>query len=287
MTGLDRQIAAWCEGTLGPHAVLTTASSLDHRGRVVRVRDTNGDEYIVKIHGSRQKHQREIRAYRQWLGVLHGRVPRLVAVEPTLRVIIVSAVPGTPVPSTHRSPTREAGLHRQAGELLDRLHHAIPARQRPELTNHLIKRASWWLGQAADLLPVPDHRFIQHHLTALTDLGPLDAVVCHLDYQPRNWLVDEIGILRVIDFEHTRIDLRPRDLVRLNFRSWIDRPDLRDAFLVGYGRRLTDTETLAVSHCAAIDVLTALVRGNTTDNPSLTEYGRATLSRLREDAASP
>jgi thiamine kinase-like enzyme len=190
------------------------------------------------------------------------------------------------VPSRHWSSARESGLHEQAGELLSRLHHAIPARQRPELTDYLINRASQWLDQAADLLSEPDRRFIQRHVAGLTDLGPLDAVVCHLDYQPRNWLVDETGTLRVIDFEHARIDLRPRDLVRLAFRSWTDRPDLRDAFLAGYGRRLTDTETRAVFYCAAIDVLTAIVRGNITGDAGLAEHGRATLRRLRADPTS-
>ena len=68
----------------------------------------------------------------------------------------------------------------------------------------------------------------------------------------------------LIDFEHARSDLPARDLVRLRFRVWPSRPDLRDAFFDGYGRRLTDAEDELIWHLGALDALTALARGHQT-----------------------
>lgn len=104
---------------------------------------------------------------------------------------------------------------------------------------------------------------------------------CHLDFQPRNWLIGKPGEVSLIDFEHTRTDLPARDFVRLWFRVWATRPDLREAFLDGYGRPLTQAEDQLIWHLGAIDALTALARGHETANPELTASGHATLRQLQ------
>ena len=61
---------------------------------------------------------------------------------------------------------------------------------------------------------------------------------------PAPQLADQhAGDVSLIDFEHARINLPARDFVRLRFRIWAARPDLRDAFLDGYGRPLTKPKT--------------------------------------------
>ncbi|MFD6771075.1 phosphotransferase family protein [Micromonospora chalcea] len=80
---------------------------------------------------------------------------------------------------------------------------------------------------------------------------------CHLDFMPRNMIHGDDGILRLIEFEHSRYDLPARDLVRLATRIWPHRPDLRDSFLHEYGHpSALDREVL--EHCAHLDALTTL-----------------------------
>jgi thiamine kinase-like enzyme len=106
-------------------------------------------------------------------------------------------------------------------------------------------------------------------------------VPCHLDFQPRNWLLGPAADLYLVDFEHARTDIPLRDLVRLRFRAWPGRPDIKDAFLNGYGRDLTSSDTETIQHLGALDALTAIARGHQTGDPHLIESGHLTLRQLR------
>ena len=75
---------------------------------------------------------------------------------------------------------------------------------------------------------------VRHHLHALSNLGPIAAVPCHLDYTPRNIIIQPTGDVAAIDFEHARYDLSARDLVRLSTRVWPDSPHLCQALVEGY-----------------------------------------------------
>ncbi|MEU8182108.1 phosphotransferase [Micromonospora sp. NPDC049047] len=90
-------------------------------------------------------------------------------------------------------------------------------------------------------------------------LAPLSTVPCHLDFMPRNMIYGGDGIVRLIDFEHSRYDLAPRDLVRLATRIWPLRPDLRESLLNTYGP-LTAANENVMQHCAHLDALTKGVR---------------------------
>ena len=79
--------------------------------------------------------------------------------------------PATPLPR-HRTCTR---LPWFPGWLDDRIRH--------------------WTSQAKTLLSAEDATVVDSHLTALTMIGITHGVPCHLDFQPRNWLVDESGNL--------------------------------------------------------------------------------------------
>lgn len=244
---------------------------------VVRVRDARSQEFIVKQHGTRSKHDREVHAYRHWTASLGLSAPRLIAADSATMTIVITALPGQPCSG---DPT--AATHHQAGALLRRFHDTEPARELPWFPGWLDGRVRHWTSQAKTLLPAEDATVVESHLAALRTIGIPRGFPCHLDFQPRNWLVDESGSLSLIDFEHSRTDLPARDLVRLRFRVWPSRPDLQDAFFDGYGRRLTDAENELVWHLGALDALTALVRGHQTSDPALTTSGNATLSQLRQ-----
>jgi Ser/Thr protein kinase RdoA (MazF antagonist) len=244
---------------------------------VVRVRDARSQEFVVKQHRSRSKHDREVHAYQHWTAALSPSAPRLIAADSAVITIVVTTLPGQPC-----SGDPKAAEHHQAGALLRRFHGTEPARELPWFPGWLDDRVRYWASQAKTLLSTEDATVVDSHLTALRMIGVPHGVPCHLDFQPRNWMVDESGNLALIDFEHARIDLPARDFVRLRFRVWASRPDLQEAFFDGYGRRLTDAEDEAVWHLGALDALTALVRGRQTGDPALITSGHATLSQLRQ-----
>jgi len=244
---------------------------------VVRVRDSRGQEFVVKHHASRSKHDREVNAYRHWTAALGTSAPRLIAVDSATMTIVITTLPGRPC-----SGDPKAAIHHQAGTLLRRFHDTEPARELPWFPGWLDDRIRHWTSKARTLLAAEDATVVDSHLTALRMTGVTHGVPCHLDFQPRNWLLDESGNLSLIDFEHARTDLAVRDFVRLRFRVWPSRPNLQDAFFDGYGRRLTDAEDELVWHLGALDALTALARGRQTGDRALTTSGHATLRQLRQ-----
>lgn len=244
---------------------------------VARVTIASGDEVVVKQHATRAKHEREVHAYCHWTGSLGSSAPALIAVDDHAMIIVTSAIPGRA-----RARNLPAQAHQQAGALLRRFHDAEPPRSLPWFHGWLRDRAAHWHRQAAVLLPATDAAVIDSHLAALADADIPPGGPCHLDFQPRNWLIGTSGDVSLIDFEHARIDLPARDLVRLRFRIWAGKPDLRDAFLDGYGRPPTQAEDQLIWHLGAIDALTALARGHQAADPELTTAGHATLCQLRQ-----
>lgn len=245
---------------------------------VARVATASGEEFVVKQHLTRLLYEREVNAYRRWTSALGSSAPTLIATDGPAMITITSALPGrSPGPADLTAPA-----YRQAGALLRRFHEAEPASDLTWFPGWLQERASHWSSRAGPLLPTTDVRVIHSHLDALSQMGIPRGGPCHLDFQPRNWLIGNTGDVSLIDFEHARTDLPVRDLVRLRFRAWAGQPHLRDAFLDGYGRPLTQAEDQLIWHLGAIDALTALARGHENSDPQLTAAGRATLRQLRD-----
>jgi aminoglycoside phosphotransferase (APT) family kinase protein len=247
-------------------------------GAVIRVATESGQEFVVKQHRNRTHHEREVHAYRHWTTALGPSAPLLAAADDAEMIIAVSVLPcASPDPGGC-----SAEVHRQAGALLRRFHEAEPPVALPQYGDWLRERVTYWSSRAAPLLTPDDTSVVQYHLAAIERTTIPPGRPCHLDFQPRNWLTSQDGAVSVIDFEHARIDLPARDLVRLRFRTWPGRPDLRDAFLDGYGRPITPDEDSLAWHLGALDTLTALARGHANADPELVEVGRDTLRQLRE-----
>ncbi|MFI7598264.1 aminoglycoside phosphotransferase family protein [Actinoplanes sp. NPDC049681] len=251
-----------------------------HNGTVVLRAVTAVGEVIVKVHRGSDRHRQEVHAYRHWAPALSDLVPRLLAYSDDPPAIVISALAGRPLAVSHLTPGLEAEAYRQSGELLQRLHTAGPPSTEPNLPCWLAERGEYWLALAETLLPATRRAEIRAHLHALANLGPIPAVPCHLDYTPRNLLCatpdtptacagtqqHRMGggnptsiSIGAIDFEHARYDLAARDLVRLATRTWIRRPDLEHAFLMGYGP-LDDIDRQVIEHCSHLDALTNVVR---------------------------
>jgi Ser/Thr protein kinase RdoA (MazF antagonist) len=283
--------AALCDRTLGTWHGAEAFPTQRTTSSVWRVRDSHGQDFVVKQHLTRTRHDREVHAYRHWTMPLDGHVPSLIAADDANLAVLLEAIPGTPADRARLDAAERAVVHHRAGALLRTLHGTPlgdlpPHAQEPagHPADRLRQRFIHWRNLAGPQLTDDDIRLLDRAALPLADLGDLPVGVCHLDYQPHNRIVGNSPStdLHVIDFEHTRPDITVRDLVRLEVRCWATRPPFREAFFDGYGRQLDDREVQALHACAAIDVLSSLVRGQATGNHSLVRHAHTTMGWLRD-----
>lgn len=196
---------------------------------VLRVRQ-DGSDRTVKAFGPRNHHfERELRGHREFTAPLvpDRRAPRLVRADEDARLLLLTWLPGRLVEG---DPSAGApGTHRQAGELLARLH------DQPGVTSTtwLAERRDRTLRWCAQPHRIPPAVVEQVRSYPWAE-GQVDLVPTHGDVSPRNWVVHD-GVVSFIDLG--RADLRPAasDLFRLQDRAWRGRPDLEAAFFQGYG----------------------------------------------------
>jgi Ser/Thr protein kinase RdoA (MazF antagonist) len=228
---------------------------------VWRLTSASAGCWYLKRHSSARFHARDVAALRGWARALGpGRAPELAATDPELLVMVVTAVPGQPVPGSRLSAGEERAVHRQAGLLLRRLHESPVAPGAGADASLMASRVGIHLDQASGLLTPAQWSLVRNCATRLARLGPrVPAVACHGDFQPRNWLWDAPGSqLGVIDWERAEPGPAVRDLVRLEYGPWDRGPDLREEFLAGYGRALTHEERELLACHAVLDALSGL-----------------------------
>ncbi|MFI1979321.1 phosphotransferase [Streptomyces wedmorensis] len=247
--------------------------------RVLRLVDAEGNEFFAKQHSERERYVRELQAYLSWGAHLIGHVPRLVSQQDMTCTLLLTAVPGVRADTlAPGSPEEERG-HYEAGRVLGKLHRATSVPPSGAVGTELAQRLRDWIARAdrVGLISAVERNGLSHSADDLANT-PMDSATCHLDYQPRNWLVgDTFGLC---DFEHMRRDARIRDFARLEFRRWQAAPNLRTAFFAGYGQPLSETEQRLLESFGAIEAVTALVRGHEQDDPALSAHGRNVLARL-------
>ena len=177
--------------------------------------------------------------------------------------MVVTAVPGEPVPGLSLSAREEQQVHRQAGRLLGRLHESQRVAGAGEDVSRMTSRVDGHLDQVGGLLTAAQRTLVRDCASRLACLGPrVPAVASHGDFQPRNWLWDTAsGRLGIIDWERAEPAAAVRDLVRLEYGPWDGRPDLREDFFAGYGRMLTPEEDETLFCHAVLDALSGLVWG--------------------------
>ena len=220
-------------------------SWLRGKSAVIEVRDLAGETWFVKQHRETRWYRSEVAAYRRWVPALGDRAPTLRAFDDGLRVLVLSAVGG-------REPDwLDPAVQHDAGSLLRRLHDADQPQPWPDMVGEKLGQFDQWETRAAGMLSSAELAFVRSELRALDDVPVPLRVACHLDFSPRNWLMTDRG-LAVIDFEEAGPEAWCNDLGRLFFGWWRDPlaagrprrrgPDLQDAFLDGYGRRLVDDD---------------------------------------------
>jgi Ser/Thr protein kinase RdoA (MazF antagonist) len=258
---LPGQFAALARQVAGQITDVTDCSWQRDTSAVWRLSSASGGCWYLKRHSSGRFHEREVAALRNWAPALGpGRVPELAAADPEILVMVVTAVPGEPVLGLHLSTREEQQVHRQAGQMLGRLHESRLVPGAGEDASRLTSRVDAHLDQAGGLLTPAQRAMVRDCASRLAWLGPrVPAVASHGDFQPRNWLWDTAsGRLGIIDWERAEPAPAVRDLVRLEYGPWDGRPDLREDFFAGYGRALTLEEDETLFCYAILDALSGL-----------------------------
>ncbi|MFJ2554040.1 MULTISPECIES: aminoglycoside phosphotransferase [unclassified Streptomyces] len=266
---------------LAHHCLGTVEIAPDPRlpPRVMRLVADDGRHFIAKQHAKRDRYAGELGAYGAWGTHLTGHAPELVGRDDATFTLLLTALTGDRADTVAPGSPEEELAHHEAGLVLGRLHRATSMPQGGAVGAALAERFQWWIDRAAHaaLIDAAEEHLLKHH-AAILGTSHMDSAVCHLDYQPRNWLIgDTLGIF---DFEHMRRDARVRDFARLEFRRWQAAPHLRTAFFDGYGRPPNDTERRLLESFGAIEAATALVKGHQECDSTLSAHGRTVLSRL-------
>ena len=193
-----------------------------------------GSEYIVKASDEGDHHLlRELRAHDGATDVWEpeGRAARLRYADAGRRIIVLDYLPG--VLAAGSAAATDPDVHRQAGALLRQFHDQASS-DGTEAEDAAARRVLAWLDGPHRI----DERTAGKLRAALAEASVAPApptVPTHGDWQPRNWLVDEDGTVRVIDLG--RFALRPAvtDFARLAAQEWRDDPAAERAFFEGYG----------------------------------------------------
>jgi Ser/Thr protein kinase RdoA (MazF antagonist) len=265
---LDEALA-WCRSALGPADMLSEHSREHggHESAVHRLRAGSGICYL-KVHQSREHWHNEVHAYERWARAFGQHAPELLAVrdrEPL--ALVIGGLPGKTVDDVPLSPQQERAVWRAAGEALVAFHEV----EQGQGFGPCLRDGAWAEAPQTDAVAYVANRFgsqVEHAVQAGyvngEELSVLRAaqkltgafrgekpVPCHRDYGPANWLVNADGSwVGVIDFEFCHWDVRVADFSRYPDWTWLNRPDLIDAFFAGYGHppAAREEQQLLVAH---------------------------------------
>ena len=246
---------------------------------VVEVRTDGGRALIVKSHHDAYRNDLERAAYERWVPAIAERAPELVAWSEDARGVLVLAKLAAGAPAPELAPS----VYADAGRVLRRFHGAGEAVVDPGWAATRLDNLRSWIDRLPEgLIADDDVAFVEREAAVLSELPPPVQVPCHGDFQPRNWLVDDDGRVFVFDFEKARHDWWVHDIQRMWWREGLDRPDLRAAFLEGYGRSLDETELAGMRANSARGHLVQIAWATEHGDERFAAEGRMQLARLQE-----
>lgn len=257
------QLLAYAAHVLGDVELQGDRSWDYAEAHVLEVSDAVGTRWIVKHCYRDRVFDRETKALRDWApAVGPGLAPRLHSHDAQTRMFVMDRLPGTAGVAT----TPDA--HRQAGVLIRRLHNVGPHTPVDNFAAVISTSLDAWLSRMPGVVPAADVDYARARMHDLAALPPTYAVVNHGDNQPRNWLVDDSGTVRLIDFGRAEIDGWLRDIDRMYFAEWVEHPTLEDAFFDGYGSPLADEDRERLRCLGAATSITGRLWSREHNNPA-------------------
>jgi Ser/Thr protein kinase RdoA (MazF antagonist) len=283
LSALPQPLAAFGYGAVGEIVGVVDRSWARENSAVWEITTASSERFFLKRHPSARFHEREVTAYRRLTPRLGpGRAPELVAADGELLAIVVTGIPGEVAVGLSLTAVQERELHRQAGRLVRRIHDLEITMPSVHSVERIMDRFEDRLRRAAGLLSTAEVSLVRGSAARLATVSSrLEVTATHGDFQPRNLLWDRRRQrLALIDFERAELGPSVQDLVRMESGPWVLRPDLREAFLEGYGRRLSTDEVEALRHLEVLDALSGLQWGTEHDDPEVIGRARTTFSRM-------
>ncbi|MFE0063365.1 aminoglycoside phosphotransferase family protein [Streptomyces sp. NPDC059003] len=263
--------------------------------RVWRV-PAGGAAAFVKISPSAKDYRREVTGYTYAARVLAPyEAPRLLAADPGLQAIMSSPLPGRVVRGLPLAPAVERHVHELAGRVLRRWHdHSAPAPpQDLEAVRASIRgqadEAAACLERTWAHLDAAQRSLVRAVAAELPELAEgLPVVYRHGDYSTRNWLWEPEPQQGghghgLIDFAMSQHGIAVEEFVWLCGALWVPRPDLKAAYLTGYGRALSDIEERVLRLLTTRLGVSYLHSGLAKERLDLVERGRLILTRMAHE----
>jgi hypothetical protein len=238
------------------------------------VSDGTGASWFVKHHREHEWYANEVHAYRSWVPPLGDRAPVLRTYDPSLRAIVVSALPASGPQDWHDEDVR-----RDAGVVLRTLHDAEAFGPWVDIAPAKEVELERWLRRGRGLFTRREVDVALACVRALADLPAPERVPCHHDYTPRNWVIND-GRVQVIDFEETEPDAWMIDIARMTIGFWFNEPSLTGAVLDGYGRHLSSDDEATAICLFAVTAAKFIVLGTELGKSEFVERTRQVLRRL-------
>jgi hypothetical protein len=239
-------------------------------------------EVWLKRHHHAGGWAREREAYRQ-LAPLQGElIPRMLAcMAPPAATLVLSWIPGVPVPKLEATRSELETVHRHAGAARAQLDTVPCAADELTVDRAYAERFEHWHHRARQRVPESLRRTAAELFDASAFVGAT-RVACHRDFTPQNWLVEPTPTgprLRVVDLGQARPDLALVDLVKLREDTWQRAPSLQQAFLDGWGHALDAGDRHRLDLLGLLHGLATASWAHAHADPSLFRHGLEVLER--------
>lgn len=280
-------LRAFVHATLGSDVTITDCSRSVGRLSVVWRLERADGLYYCKRHEAYNLFERASRAYAAWapkLQSLEGlHVPQIVGRDDDLGALIMDALPnGTRVSAMEPGSTKSAA-YRSAGRLLHALH-TLPLSTPPDAVEHMADQIQRYVVPARACVPPDTYAWILASLDHGRPFEGAPIVRAHRDYSPRNWAVAEVAgqsVLSVFDWERAEIDLAFHDMQRMEYDHWAQAPELKDAFLDGYGGPLSEREQHQLDLVVLINAMASVRWASERGDTNFERLARGAIDGLR------
>ncbi len=241
--------------------------------------------YYLKAHKQKNKYKQESYAYENWAKQIPEQCSQLIAKQENLNSILLSSIEAEALEQQSLSARQEQASYEQAGQFLRKWHNLNYRDNDIDLTDAMQQRLKKWTQRAKNLVEDKEIAWVKEQtLELIFHLKDYTRVPCHRDYSGRNWLLDKDHKLWVIDFEHSRADFFLVDFERQYSSIWLTRPDLKEAFLAGYGKKINELEWQLLKRLSSFSALSTIVWAREHKDKAFEAFGWKQLERLKTQA---
>ena len=242
---------------LGPVELLDDVSVRPQVCRILKIETRSGEQSFVKWYAKASDFQRECDALTLYTPALGTDVPRLIAEDEALQMVLISRVPGEI--AVDSDVQWDPVVHYRAGVLIRRLHEASP----PVVSDQFGRQSAQRFEDAVSQLEgkVESSLLAEARLqvAGAMDVPQVALVPTHRENHPRHWVIDPGGHVRIIDLGMCEYDPWIVDVFPLEQDYWRVDPHLQIAFLEGYDREITDGDIALLRAHHAVSAVQGLV----------------------------